>query len=309
MSTRSRAPGRAARTRSRVTVPSLGWAALGVLAFSITFPATTLAERSFSPLLVGAGRSVPSALLAAACLRALRAPRPQRRHWPGLVAVGLGCGIGFGVLSALALGKTSSSHAAVVVGLLPAATAAVAVVRVGDRPPPLFWAASLLGTAVVTAYALSRGAGSLHPADLLLLASVLVAAIGYAEGGRLTRLLPGWQVTAWGLVIVFPISLALTGVAIAGGGVRTVHPEALAGFAYVGTVSTFFGFFAWYRGLAEAGVARASQIQLGQPLLTILWSAPLLGEGIDGLGVATAVLVAVCVFLTQRSRFARAAAA
>jgi drug/metabolite transporter (DMT)-like permease len=274
-----------------------------VLAFSFTFPATTLAERSFSPLLVGAGRSVISAVIAGACLRAFRAPRPAREHWVGLVGVALGCGIGFGVLSALALGKTSSSHAAVVVGLLPAATAAVAVVRVGDRPRPLFWAASLVGTAAVTGYALSRGAGSLHPADLLLLASVVVAAIGYAEGGRLTRTLPGWQVTAWGLILAFPISLGLTVAAALDGGVGAVRGDALIGFAYVGTVSTFFGFFAWYRGLAEAGVARASQIQLAQPLLTIAWSIPLLGEHIDGLGLVTAAVVAVCVFVTQRARF------
>jgi drug/metabolite transporter (DMT)-like permease len=292
-----------------MALPSLGWAALGMLAFSITFPATTLAERAFSPLLVGAGRSVIAAAIAAVCLRALRASLPGREHWPGLVAVALGCGIGFGVLSALALGHTSSSHAAVVVGLLPAATAAVAVVRVGDLPRPVFWAASLVGTFAVTGYALSRGAGALRPADLLLLASVAVAAVGYAEGGRLTRALPGWQVTAWGLLLALPISLPLTAAALLNGGVGDPGLDALAGFAYVGTVSTFFGFFAWYRGLAEAGVARASQIQLAQPLLTIAWSVPLLGEHIDALGVLTAVVVAVCVLVTQRSRFPERAAA
>ncbi len=295
--------------RRGLAVPSLGWAALGVLAFSFTFPATTLAERAFSPLLVGAGRSVISAAIAAVCLRVLQVPFPARAHWPGLLGVALGCGIGFGVLSALALGHTSSSHAAVVVGLLPAATAAVAVVRVGDRPRPLFWAASLMGTAAVTGYALSRGAGALHLADLLLLASVAVAAIGYAEGGRLTRALPGWQVTAWGLLLALPISLPLTVAALLSGGVTAPGAEAVAGFAYVGTISTFVGFFAWYRGLAEAGVARASQIQLAQPLLTIAWSSPLLGEHIDALGLLTAVLVAVCVLVTQRTRFPERSAA
>jgi drug/metabolite transporter (DMT)-like permease len=292
-----------APVRRGLAVPSLGWAALGVLAFSFTFPATTLAERAFSPLLVGAGRSVISAAIAAVCLRVLRVPFPARAHWPGLVGVALGCGIGFGVLSALALGHTSSSHAAVVVGLLPAATAAVAVVRVGDRPRPMFWAASLVGTATVTGYALSRGAGALHPADLLLLASVAVAAVGYAEGGRLTRTLPGWQVTAWGLLLALPISLPLTVAALLNGGATAPGADAVAGFAYVGTISTFFGFFAWYRGLAEAGVARASQIQLAQPLLTIAWSIPLLGEHIDALGLLAAVVVAVCVLVTQRTRF------
>src|SRR4051812_9794557 len=77
-------------------LPSLGWAALGVLAFSFTFPATALAEQGFDPYLVGAGRSVIAAALAAACLRWVRAPLPQREHWPGLITVAVGCGIGFG---------------------------------------------------------------------------------------------------------------------------------------------------------------------------------------------------------------------
>ena len=226
----------------------------------------------------------------------------------GLVAVAIGCGIGFGLLSALALRHTSSSHAAVVVGLLPAATAIVAVIRVGDRPGPVFWAASAAGTAVVVAYAISRGSGTLRAADVLLLAALIVAAVGYAEGGRLARGMPGWQVIAWGVLLALPVSLPITVVAL----VRhpPAHPgaSAVAGFAYVGIVSMFLGFFAWYRGLAEAGVAKASQLQLAQPLLTIMWSAPLLGDHLDPIALLTAVIVAACVLVTQRARSGTAVA-
>ncbi|MGI8430150.1 MAG: DMT family transporter [Solirubrobacteraceae bacterium] len=287
----------------RVAFPSLGWAALGVLAFSFTFPATTLAERGFDAYLVGAGRSVIAAALAAVCLRTIRAPLPTRDCWPGLVAVAIGCGIGFGLLSALALRHTNSSHAAVVVGLLPAATAIVAVIRVGDRPSWLFWAASGVGSAVVVAYAISRGAGRLHLADALLLTALIVAAGGYAEGGRLARSMPGWQVIAWGVLLALPISLPITVAAL----VRNppAHPSAsaLGGLAYVGVVSMFVGFFAWYRGLAEAGVAKASQLQLAQPLLTIAWSAALLGDRLDATGLLTAIIITACVLITQRARF------
>ncbi len=233
-----------------------------MLAFSFTFPATVLAERTFNPLVVGAGRSVISGVIACACLALARVPLPPRERWPGLVAVALGCGIGFGALSALALHHPSSGHAAVVIGLLPAATATVAVIRTRERPGPVFWAASLVGTAAVTAFALSRGAGSLQEADLLLLIAVVVGAVGYAEGGRLTRELPGWQVTAWGLALAFPISLPLTLVPLLESPTGPVRISAILGFAYVGTISTFVGFFAWYKGLAEGGVAKASQLQL-----------------------------------------------
>ena len=32
----------------------------------------------------------------------------------------------------------------------------------------------------------------------------------------------------------------------------------------------FLGFFAWYAGLARGGVARVGQIQLAQPVLTLV---------------------------------------
>jgi len=296
------------RTESTATIgrsiafPGVGWAALGVLAFSFTFPATTLAERGFDPYLVGAGRSVIAAALAAVCLRAVRAPLPARDHWPGLVAVAVGCGIGFGLLSALALRHTTSSHAAVVIGLLPAATAVIAVIRSGERPARRFWAASAVGTTAVIGYALSRGAGTLHLADLFLLAALIIGALGYAEGGRLARAMPGWQVIAWGVLAALPISLPITIVALIHRPPAHPSSSALAGFAYLGIVSMFIGFFAWYRGLAEAGVAKASQLQLAQPLLTIAWSAPLLGEHLDPGGLLIAILVAACVLATQRSR-------
>jgi drug/metabolite transporter (DMT)-like permease/nitroimidazol reductase NimA-like FMN-containing flavoprotein (pyridoxamine 5'-phosphate oxidase superfamily) len=284
-----------------VPLPALAWASLGVLAFSGTFPATAFALRGFDPYVVGAGRSVVGALAAALALLALRAPLPSRDQLPALAAVAAGCGIGFGLLSAVALSRTTSTHAAVVTGLLPVATATVAVVRGGERPRPLFWLACLTGSAAVVAYALSRGAGRLQGGDVLLLLALVAAAIGYAEGGRLARSMPGWRVVAWGLIGALPVSLPVTILALHA---HAPHPgpDALAGLAYVSLISVFLGFFAWYRGLARAGVARASQVQLGQPLLTIAWSALLLHEHADAAALVTAGVVIACVVVTQRSR-------
>lgn len=64
----------------------------------------------------------------------------------------------------------------------------------------------------------------------------------------------------------------------------------------------FLGFFVWYRGLAEGGVARVGQVQLSQPVLTLLWSALLLGEHIGPLTVLCALLVLGSVAVGQRTR-------
>jgi drug/metabolite transporter (DMT)-like permease len=140
-----------------------------------------------------------------------------------------------------------------------------------------------------------------HSADLLLLVALAVGAVGYAEGGRLARTIPGWQVIAWGVLLALPVSLPFTIIALARASVHP-SPAAIAGFAYVGVFSMFLGFFAWYRGLAEAGIAKASQLQLAQPMLTIAWSIPLLGESAGAPALLAAVIVAACVLVTQRTR-------
>lgn len=274
--------------------------------FSFTFPATHLALRGLSPVVVGAGRSVVAAAAGGACLWIGRAELPARRDWPGLLCVAGGVGIGFGVLSALALPTVGVAASGVVTGLLPITTAVIASVRSGERPSPVFWAASLTGAGLVFGYLVVRVNGRLTIADLLLLAALAVAAIGYVEGGRLSRHMPGWQVICWALLFALPVSVPITVVAM----LRTqLHPGvvSLSGFAYVSLMSMLLGFFAWNRGLATAGIARASQVQLAQPLLTLGWAALLLGErvGIGTFFVAVGVLN--CVGITQRVRISEPA--
>src|SRR6185312_10537288 len=88
----------------------------------------------------------------------------------------------------------------------------------------------------------------------------------------------GWQVICWALLLTAPFLIAPVAVAASDG----VHAGATAwlGFAYVAVISMFLGFFAWYHGLALGGVARIGQVQLAQPVLTLLWAALLLGEHI-----------------------------
>ncbi|HWT93525.1 MAG TPA: DMT family transporter, partial [Solirubrobacteraceae bacterium] len=78
--------------------------------------------------------------------------------------------------------------------------------------------------------------------------------------------------------------------------------HAWLGFAYVSLFSMFLGFFAWYAGLARGGVARVGQIQLLQPLLTLSWSALILGEHVGAGMVVAATGTLACVLATQRAR-------
>ncbi len=278
-----------------------------MLAFSFTFPATTYALRGFGPYPIGIGRAAVAALLAAVALRLARVPRPRPAQWAPLGLVAVGIVFGFPVLSTLALDHGSTSaHGAVVIGLLPVSTAVFAVLRAGERPSPLFWAASLAGAGWIVAFTLRNGAGRFTPADLLLFAALVAGGLGYAEGGRLAREMPGPQVVCWALILAAPVTVPVTAALLLAEPPRWSVP-AVAGMAYLAGVSMFLGFFAWYAGMARIGVARAGQVQLAQPLLTLVWSWLLLGEHVGADALLAAVGVLICVTFAQRARVARTA--
>lgn len=275
----------------------------GVLAFSGSFPATVFAMRGFDPWLVAVGRALLAGIVALVCLRAARVPLlPPRSQWGSYALISLGVVFGFPVFSGLALHLgASTAHSAVVIGLLPAATAAFAVLRAGERPRPLFWVACTAGAVAITVFTVSQGGGSLSLADVLLVAALLSAALGYTEGGRLARSTPGWHVISYALVLSLPVTLPVS-VALAAVTPITLTAASVGGFLYVGLVSMFLGFIPWYAGLARGGIARAGQTQLVQPLLTLVWAWLLLGERYGLATVLGALAVLVCVAVTQRSR-------
>lgn len=273
---------------------------VGVVAFSLTLPATKLALHGLQPVFVSLGRALVAASLSAVCLTATRQPRPRGSHCLRLAVVGAGAVVGFPVLSAFALEHLTSAHSAVITGLLPAATAVMAVLRAGERPSLRFWLACSAGTACVLFFAWTQGAGRLSPWDLLVLAAVALAGLAYAEGASLTRELGAWQTMCWALVLAAPLLVAP--VALAAPDAARVGPEAWLGFAYVSLMSMFLGMFAWYRALAVGGTARIGQLQLAQPVLTLGWSAMLLGESVGAATLVAALAVIGSVALTQRMR-------
>jgi drug/metabolite transporter (DMT)-like permease len=273
---------------------------LGVLGFSFTLPATRVAVDGLDPAFVGLGRAAVAAVPAAALLAVWRERLPDRVTLARLALVALGVVFGFPLLSALALRELTAAHSAVIVGLIPAATAVAAVARAGERPSGGFWLASAAGLGAVLAFAASQGAG-ISGADLLVLGAVALAAIGYAEGGALARDMGGGRVICWALVLSFPVTLAVGVVAAMAAGVDA-PADAWLGFAYVSLVSMLLAFFAWYAALARGGVAKIGQVQLVQPLLTLGWSAALLGEHVGPGTLAAALAVVASVVATQRAR-------
>jgi len=275
--------------------------ALGLVAtllFSLTLPATRAAVPELGAIGVGIGRTVVAAVPAALYLVLVRAPLPRRADRIPLAIASLGVVIGFPLFSAIAMLTVPAGHGGVVLGILPLATAAAAVMIAGERPSRGFWLCGIAGTVAVVGFAFWQGAGALVPGDLALFAAVVSAAAGYAWSGRLARRMDGGRVIAWALVLALPVTLPVGGLALAGASWPGI--EALAGFLYVALVSQFLAFFAWNRGLALGGVARVGQMQLLQPFVTLAASAALLAETITPEALAFAAIVVATVALGRR---------
>jgi len=279
------------------------WALLGVLLFSFSVPLTKVALTGFDPYLTATGRAVIAGALAVVLLGAGRVRLPARAQLRPLLLTALGAVFGWPILLALALQRTTSAHAAVIAAFMPLTTALIAVLRTHERVSRQFWLAAGCGTAALVTFALTRGGGQDGDlvADALVVGAVLASSWCYVEGASVTRTMPGWQVISWVVVLALPATVPLT-VLLLWRSPPHADGAAWVSLVALGVSSMYLGFFAWYRGLAGAGIAIGGQVQQLQALLTLVWSAWWLHEQVAPLTVATAVVVVGCVTWAVQAR-------
>ena len=290
--------------RSLITARYAGvlWGLLGILAFSFTLPFTRIAVETINPFFMTTGRAALAALFALVVFSVVRPQRPNKNQVIRLIIVAAGVVIGFPLFTSLALQSVPSAHGTVVIALLPAVTALFVVIRTGERPSFLFWGASIAGAIAVIAFlALSNGFSGFSLPDIFLVLAVISAAIGYTEGGLLSRELGSWQTICWALIISLPFMAPLTAVNFVIAPLSH-DPIAWLCFLYTALFSMFLGFFAWYRGLAIGPMTSVSQVQLSQPVFTLIWSTLILGEVLTPeILIGGAVIIALA-FIAVRAR-------
>jgi drug/metabolite transporter (DMT)-like permease len=275
---------------------------LGVALFALTIPMTRLASGSLeapqlSPWFVAFGRAALAGVLALLYLLALRAPRPSAAQWRWLALTALGVVFGFPVFMGLAVQRVDAVHASVITGILPLVTAVLGAWLLGQRQRAPFWAFAALGLLLVLAFAWWRGGAALQLADALLALALVLGALGYVWGARLSASMRPEHVISWVLVLALPLTLPLAWWTRPSAPVQAVS---WLGFGYVALFSMWIGFFAWYRGLALGGTVRVSQVQLAQPFLSILAAVPILGERVDAATGLFLLAVMAVVFASRR---------
>ena len=257
-----------------------------------------MALKSFDPLFTAFARPVIAAFLAIPLMLALKVPTLPRHLWRPTAFTALGAVFGWPILIAIALHRTTSSHVSVIAAVMPLVTAIIAVIKNKKHPGASFWVASTLGTALLVFFSISRGGTSSADllTDLIIIGAVIASSYCYVEGAGLTNYLPGWQVISWVVVISLPIAIPGTiAVYLATSSEYTLHLDAVIGMLAIGLSSMYLGFFAWYRGLRDFGVAHGSQVQQLQAIMTLGWSALLLGESVTLTMVLSAIGIVLCV--------------
>ncbi|UXM95484.1 DMT family transporter [Bartonella sp. HY329] len=272
---------------------------LGVAIFAGSLPATRIGVLDMNPYFLTTARATIAGICAILVVYLLKAKLPQKHDIFSLILTALGIVVGFPLFTALALQHITSAHSLVFTALLPLMTAIFAVLRAGERPKPLFWFFAIIGSLCIVAYSLLQGFSAAPMGDIYMLLAIISAGLGYAEGAKLSRRLGGPLVISYALIVSLPLMIILS-IAFWPSDISAISINGWLALAYVSLFSMFIGFFFWYKGLAEGGIAKIGQLQLLQPFMGMILSAVILHEHVDLMMIIVSLGVIGCVFGARR---------
>ncbi len=280
----------------------------GMLMLSLTLIALKFGLESFSPITMSLGRVFPAAIVSVIALRTMRARLlPPKEDLVRVLGLTIGVVIAFPVITSYGLEHITPGQAGVLGALGPIITAALSVLYGHKHPGRIFWIASSLGPLSAIGFALTRSADDPGDGDLLWYGLMLLAVVlwcwGQVTGGTLTGKHHSIQILAWAILLGTPINAVIAGVDL------WINPltewptlSAWFGFLYVALVSMFLVFFVWYAAMDRIGMVKTSQLQLAQPIVTLLVSMWLFGEQVAPSTWVFALLIMGAVAWTQSIR-------
>ena len=279
---------------------------IGIIIFSITPVATKIAlganNSQLSPEFITFGRSALAGILSLLYLLFFRKKIPKLKYLFNFSIIALCITVVFPLTLSLGLIYSTSIHAGVILAFLPLATAILASFYFKQKASLGFWVCAFIGCILIVIYILIHGHEEnkkleLSYSDILFCIAVIVAAIGYNFGAKLTKIMVSADVISWALVLALPVHFTL---AIYYFPKNEINIISWLGFLYVTIFSQWIGFFAWYKGLDIGGAVRVSQIQLLMPFFTFLFSIIFLNEKLGYSTIIFALVIAILVYLTKK---------
>jgi drug/metabolite transporter (DMT)-like permease len=278
---------------------------IGMCMFAGTLPATRLAVAGFDPFFLTVIRAAIAGISGLIVIVLTRRNLPPCSLWSEFFLAAFFTVVCFPLSVALAMMTLPAAHGGVVLGILPLATAAAAVILAHERPSIGFWVVGIIGAGIVLTFVYRQGSGDgFFIADLFLLGTVISGAIGYTLSGRLTARMPGWEVISWQVVICLPLSLVAT-LVLWPADITNVPLLPWLGLGYVSFVSQYTAFFVFNAALAMSGIARVGQVMLLQPFVIVGLALPVNKEPIQLDTILFAAAVVATVLIGQKMRIRR----
>ena len=279
---------------------------VGILIFSLTPPATKIAlgpdNNALTPEFITFGRSALAGIMSLIYLFFFKKKKPTVKYIFNILIVALSLSVGFPLFLSLGLIHSTSTHAAVILTLMPLMTAVFASFYFKQKASLGFWICAIIGCIVVIIYTLIHGQSNnqiieFSYSDILFFISVIAGATGYVFGAKLTKIMGSVDVISWALALAMPFHLAL---AIYYFPIKEIPTISWIGFLYAALFSQWIGFFAWYKALDLGGAVRVSQIQLFMPFLTFFFSIILLGETLDFFTIFFSIITILLIYISRK---------
>lgn len=265
------------QTPDRLDGRALTYIGIALLTWSSAYAAIAYALASFTPGEVALARLAIGSLCFAVLMLVKKVPLPARRDWPQLALLGV---IGLTVYHLClntAETRVASGTAAILISLVPAATAALSAIWLRERLSPRTLVG--LGVALVGVIMVVLASGKdvkFEPMAALVLVSVLACAIFFVGQKPLFARNSMLGVTGFtffaGMLGTLPFGLGLPHALAAA---PASHVWALV---WLGIAPTFIGYIAWNAALHRASASQVSSFIYFSPPIAVLIGWFWLGE-------------------------------
>jgi drug/metabolite transporter (DMT)-like permease len=294
------------RSQPTLGLPVIAAALAATVIWGLTPAVTKLAVGEVDPVSAGFLRTVivgPFCLVVALFAK-LQLP-PSASGWGQLIGSALGCYIAFPVLFTFGQVDTTTSHAALIIAMMPISIGFFAATAERRMPSRGWWMGSGMAFCGVPILVGSRF-GYAEPGvtlrgDLLCLASAISGFAGYIAGNRLTAVISTWGTTFWGLAFSGVLSTVVILVVPTPTDWSTVSTFGYATIAYLAIFGSILGYVAWYWALARGGAVRIGPIQFLLPVIALTVAVLGLGELLTVPLIISTVAIVGGIAVAQRS--------
>jgi drug/metabolite transporter (DMT)-like permease len=295
-------------TSERLDGRALSYIGIALVTWSSAYAAIAYALASFTPGEVALARLAIGSLCFGLLMLLKRIPLPARRDWPQLALLGVIGLTTYHLCLNYAETRIASGTAAILISLVPAATAAVSAVWVGERLSARSLAG--LGVALVGVVMVVLASGKqvkFEPMAALVLLSVLACSIYFVGQRPLFARNSMVGVTAFtffaGTLATLPFGWQLPQA------LQTAPWSHIAALLWLGISPTFIGYLAWNAALRRASASQVSSFIYFSPPIAVLIGWLWLGERPGMLTLVGGVITVGGVVLANARRRAAPALA